>query len=340
METDGAPELMVPDCENVDYKKILGAEELKIKLPKMKLSDNNKRELGSYATALESGKMIPWGEVSGGQSTEHFAVRTRGKINGGFVKPRMFSVFTELSTLDLLRKGDWNAAWRSKDVIRKYSRGHEIKNGPLAGQPIHFLKTKQAKKIRDELKTKEGVFDLVTNWDAVVSFAFLDPKVFDDIKTKGVMRRLREWAGPLAILLCEENNQPSEYWVKILDDEVGTARSDYRRTLEKVFNDPTFFKGAAKAPGRIQVAFNPNTLTTLKMILEKLRLGGGNGYIAPQTAREEMGYDSDREGTRLKEAAKDRDAYTPPFEAKQGMVSGTGPRGGRPEGATGSGGAE
>ena len=325
--SDGLPEVMVPDCEKLIYSSVLGVESLKMKLPKMALTPKQKTELGErYSKAIESGNSIEWGD----ETVEHFTMRTRGKMGAGLHMPRLYSIFQELSAMELLRKGDWNAAWRAKDVIRQYKRGHEIKQGPLAGQPIHFLKTKQADKIRKEIRNKEGVFDLVTNFDSVIEFAFLDPKIFDDIRTKGLMRRIREWAGPLSLLICEANSMPSSEWMPLLQSEGLHERGIYKRTLDGVLNDPTFFRGSNKIKGRLSVEFNPNTFTSHKLLLEKVRLAGGNGWASPQTAREDLGYDNAVESKRMKSAAQNKEYYTPPFEAKQGMVSNS--IGGRPEG--------
>jgi len=324
--SDGLPEVMIPDCEKLTYSTVLGVESLKMKLPKMILTSKQKSELGDrYTKAVESGASIEWGD----ETVEHFVVRTRGKMGAGLHMPRLYSIFQELSAMELLRKGDWNAAWRAKDVIRQYKRGHEIKQGPLAGQPIHFLKTKQAEKIRKEMRNKEGVFDLVTNFDSFVEFAFLDPKVFDDVRTKGLMRRVREWAGPLALLLCEANSTPSPEWMSLLQTEGLHERGIYKRTLDGVLNDPSFFRGSDKIKGRLSVEFNPNTFISLKLLLEKVRLAGGNAWASPQTAREELGYDNRVESTRMKAAGQNRESFTPPFEAKQGLVND--PQGGRPE---------
>jgi len=336
--SDGVPQVYVPDCENLKYSSILGAESLTMKLPKMRaLTEKQKEELGPrYTKALANGEPIQWGQslTGGGESDEHFAVRTRGKSGAGFVMPRLYSIFQELSAMELLRKGDWNAAWRAKDVIRQYKRGHEIKQGNLAGQPIHFLKNKQAEKIRREMRSKEGVFDLVTNFDSVIEFAFLDPKIFNDIRTVGLMRRIREWAGPLALLLCEANNNPSPDWMTLAQAEGMHERGIFSRTLETVLNDSTFFKGQERVPkgARLSMKFNPNTFFSMKLLLEKVRLSGGNAWASPQTARQELGYDNAAESERLKEAAADPKAFTPPFEAKQGMVgAAAGTKGGRPE---------
>ena len=326
--SDGAPQVQVPDCERLIYSSVLGSESLKMKLPKVILSPKQKSELGDrYTRAVESGSALEWGE----ESDEHFLVKTRGKMNAGLSMPRLYSIFQELSAMELLRKGDWNAAWRAKDVIRQYKRGHEIKQGPLAGQPTHFLKTKQADKIRKELRNKEGVFDLVTNFDTVVEFAFLDPKVFDDKRTVGLMRRVREWAGPMALLLCEANSTPSPEWMTLLHREGSHERGIISRALESALNDPTFFSGGDRMKGRLSVSFDPNTFISLKLLLEKVRLAGGNAWASPQTAREELGYDNEVESARMKSASSNRESFTPPFEAKQGMVSNAaGTQGGRP----------
>ena len=121
----------------------------------------------------------------------------------------------------------------------------------------------------------------------------------------------------------------------LLEAEGRHERGIYTRTLETVFNDDTFFMGKEKFKGRLKVEFNPDTFTSIKTLLDKVRLAGGNGWASPQTARGQLGYDNEKESGRMKEAGGDAKSFTPPFEAKQGGIAAAGgDKGGRPEGPT------
>lgn len=329
LEGDDVAQWMVPYCENIKYKRFLGAESVELKVGGMKLTDSMTQKLGQYAAAV--GRNIPWGS----NDSEHFSVVTSGRGTDGMAMPGLFNVFQELAALELIRKGEFNAAWKMKDVIRHYRRGHEIKSGNLAGQPTHFLKGKQAKKIEDALKNKEGAFDLITNFDVEIGFAFLDPKYFDDAKTKGIMARLRDWAGPLALLLDTNTRTTlADGWFKLLEADVLGQRRLFTDSIQAIFESGTFFKGrGGKAPQELEVRLSPNTLLSMDKLIEKVRLAGGQGYASPQTLRSEMGY-TEAEADLMREAHKDPLAYTPPFEAKQGMVADN--KGGRPKGTPAS----
>ena len=313
--TSGVAHWQVPDSENLTYCVLFGDQSLKVKLPKV--SDMT-GVVDRYKNAMKDG--VAWGDAN----NEGWRIAMFGKRNLLQSPPRLYSVFEEIAALNLLRIGDFNGAWAAKDLVRHYSKGHEIKTGDKAGDPRHFLKTTQAKKIKAELLKKQGYWDLIANFDVALKYYFLDAAFFDEKKYAGLMARMVQWAGPISGLMKGEVDR-----LPALRAEGAYLRSKIAGLAEEVLNATGFLQGAAKATG-VRVTFNTRTFETPKGLLELVRLSHGNGLASPQTAREEIGYDDERESERMMTAHSKAKAYTPPFEAKQGMATGSGETGGRP----------
>jgi len=337
---------IVMNCGDVRYDDSFGVPALTVKFRKRPLTPTQQDKLGKrYAKALAEGSELLLDEGEG----EHFVVLSSEKLGNGLGMPRLRSVFDELSTLELACKGDWNAFWTMKDVIRQVKKGHDIKTGNLAGMPMHFIKEKEAKAILHGLSNKAGAFDAVTNFDVDIKYPTLeiDPKYLDAKKYGGVMQQLLQWAGPIGLLFKTEQGRALDDMIPILNAEMEHWREEVKGVVEQVINDPTFDPGAGEpAPntsdatargepldpvtavspkendglGRLQVTFNPLTLATLKNIIAYMTTGLTNGIMSPQTARKRMGLVEAVENANMKAARANKDNYTPVFEAKQGLL--------------------
>lgn len=330
-QDEGLPIVTILDCELCDYKNAFGAETLKLKIPQVTLKSEELAQLKArglperYIDAIKNGRELTLDPDQG----EHFRVLTRAKLGKGLDKPRVDSVLLALSTMELFGIGDWAAAEQMKKVMRQISSGHSITNGPLAGQAMHFLKTKTANQIKAQLKGKDGAFDMVTNFDILVKYPFLDPKYFDAAKMKGTIERLQRWAGPLAMMLGNPQMIPN--LIDLFETEGRSQRDRVSKFLGSIFSDETFLGKVKLTSGAELVPqWNPHTFTTQKMLNEIVRLGYSNGLISPQSARGMLEMDNDVEGDLMEEAATKPKRYRPMFEAKQGLVAGAN-KGGRPQ---------
>ena len=323
---DGAPKLVVFDCEIVNYTNRFGIEVLKVKPGRQVLSDPEKVAVGDlWAKAYEQGKEI---DITNDGS---FHVLTRAKLGKGLCAPRVAQLLDTttpvLSTIDLLMQADYSGAWRHRDVIRHIKGGHPIESGPHSGKNTYHLKAKQKTAIQKEMKARTGAFDVVSNFDVDLGYSYLDPKFFDDIKYKGVYAQYRAWAGAPAFAL--ETGKVDPVHMDAFGKEGKASRKLVAGLLEKVCNDPRFL-GDAKPPGPIRFAWNPHSFRDFKLMLEWVRMTVGQGLASPQTGREVVELDDQVEGDRLVEAAEKRERYTPVFEPKQGMLTDRSERGGRP----------
>jgi hypothetical protein len=346
---------IVMNCGDVRYDDSFGVPTLAVRFRKRQISESQKDKLGErYAKALAEGSELVLDESHG----EHFVVLSNEKLGNGLGVPRLRSVFDELSALELAGKGDWNAFWTMKDVIRQVKKGHDIKTGNLAGMPMHFIKEKEARAILGGLRNKAGSFDAVTNFDVDIKYPTLeiDPKFLDAKKYGGVMQQLLQWAGPIGLLFKTEQGRALDDMIPILNAEMEHWREEVRIIVEQIINDPSYDpgmgepapnsadaaskpvdgstavkppKGKAAAspedadpddPARLQVTFNPLTLATLKNVVALVTAGLTNGIMSPQTGRKRLGLVEAVENANMKVAAANKENYTPVFEAKQGLL--------------------
>lgn len=308
------PMVTVLDCEDVELCNSFGRVYLKLNHKTVQLTTEEKNMLGDRYAAALSGKQLL---IVNGEEGEYFRFLTAEKNGSGLRIPSLFQVFQDLSLRELLKMGDWNAGWLLKNIIRLVRRGHDIKQGPLAGQDIHFLKNKEAKKIRAGLATNVGSFDMVTNFDLSIAYSYMDAKYLDPAKYEGVKARLAAWAGPIARLMEARQIDPDS--MKMFEVQCCALRAEVGLLLNRLFNSPEFL-GAVRPPAAIQVTWSPNTFVNLKFLMERVRLSQANGVSSTRTAREDLGYDHAKESARLAEEHAHPKTITPAFEQKQGMA--------------------
>lgn len=317
------PSVVVLDCEICTYDDTLGAKSLKVKPGHKKLSDAQIRMLGPrWAKAWIEGREVELMEDQG----EYFEVLSRAKVGKGMGEPRIVQVLESLSTYELLGLADWTGAWEHKDLIQHITKGHEIKNGDLAGLPKHFITKKQQAAIMKAMKVLSGGRRVVTNFDMKILWQFLNPNFFDGKKYDGTVAKLENWGGAAALLL--KSGQTSPLLMDVFAAEGRSNRQKVGNFIDRILNNANFH-AELPPPEEVQVGWNEQSFLNIKMMLEWIRLGCANGLVSPQTGRNAMGVENDTETALMREAHKHPEDFTPPFEAKQGMVGGS-KGGGRP----------
>lgn len=325
---EGLPVVQIVDCEGVTYENDFGEETLGIKYDARPVSEAQKAKLGSrYADALSKGEVIVWGAEAG----EDFAVLTNAKLGMGLGRPRLFSIFEDLAVHGLLVKGDWNAAWTAKDVIRQFSVGHEIKSGNMQGLPVHFLKASMRDAIHKSVKDKSGAFDIVTNFDVELKYPAFDFDFFKEEKFKAVRQRLLEWAGPVGTFYLDIQSRDDEALLTILNAEMRAARADVARLFQKIIAKEGF--GSVKAAA---LKWDSLTLASLQRKISLINTMANNGVMSKKTARSLLELDDKAEGDNLDLEHKTPERYAPAFQPFQGQGASSSettpptPEGGRP----------
>lgn len=317
------PKVTVLNCEDVVLRNAWGREWIVVTMKPVQMTQEERERLGPrYADAM-AGKPLT---VINGEQDEYFRYVTGAKNGTGLRMASLYQIFMDLGIRDNLKMGDWNGAWQMRTIIRHIKRGHEIKQGPLAGQDIHFLKDKAAKKIKKGLSQNVGVFDMVTNFDVSIAYSHLDPDFFDQAKSAGTDARLGNWVGPMLDLMAGEQLTPDA--IKLIAVRIDAVRASVRLLLNRLLNDAEFYQGD-KPPAPIQVTWSGDTFINDKLALERIRLAQASGISSTTTAREKMNYDPAVESKRLKKEHGDKLSVTPAFEKSQGQ-GGKNPQGGRP----------
>lgn len=308
-DDDGLPSPSVLECEIVEkYARKFGVEQLSIRTAAGEPPDGLPAR---WADAIRVGRAM---EVKKGMG-DHYEAVTTGKSSSGLVRPSLGTALSLFAILELLNTADHSGAWEHGNLIRQVAKGHETRYGPRAGDKVNFLTKKEREYILKSLPKKRGAFDAVTNFDLTIAYKFLAAEFFDEKKYAGVLSQLRVWAGAVMEL---QDDKPSQYVLTQLKAEISFMRSRMAHLCERVFNHPDFFEGRKD---RITVGWNPFSHLDAKFFIETLRAATGNGWMSPQTAQEALGLDGLRERANMKEAHAAAQEFTPPFEAKQGLLS-------------------
>ncbi len=302
-----------------------GKPTLKLKYAAQRnLGDDAKADLGERLhKALKDGSELI---IKDDDAEYGFAVMDpRGKSGEPLSRPSVSGILDDLAYLALIDFGNWNGAWKRKDILRIWHKGYEIKNGALAGQNLYAMTRKQRNAILDAAAKISGAADVALNFDIEVENHFLPDEFFGDKAEKGALRRLGNWGGWAAIVVMDSVSR-SEGFHKVLDgmkrDDVLYVRSEVKSFLESIWNSEDFlgeWYGQEATPKLSPVwtmasVFSGEQINTLGRSLVE------NGIISPQSYRELAGFDNEEEVERLKAASADEEGYRPVFESRQGLL--------------------
>lgn len=319
------PHITVLDCETVDYKVVGNVERIKItfKADKDLAGDKANEKLWRKALGDEMFEARVRGKDIAILKNEHkdwnFEALVDGKRSGSFVPPAMISVVDDLDFIELIKVGDWNAAWKRKDVIRHIRQGYEIKSGQMAGQSIQHAKKPAMKDLGQNVAKIEGAADLSTNFDVELGYHLMESDFFgrEGQLTYGSRSRLVHWGGFAAMLLMEGFTSIRERGdiTAIARNEIVAARQRIAPFLVRIFNHEDF---GAETP--LRPRFSEASLYSVTELIERVRFASTQALASPQTAREELGYSEARESERMLRSHEEPMAYTPPFESRQGLL--------------------
>ncbi len=320
----GPPAVM--NSEDVEYDNRFGREKVTLKLGKQRLNAQLRRSLGTkLSDALENtGKLVV---EDGGDGDLFCRVLTAAKAGAGLAMPRVKAALMDLAIAEMLRLGEVNGAAARRTLFRHSKKGHEIKQGNLAGQPLHFFKSAFGKALIKTLQTMPGVGEFISNFDLSFDWVYLPAEFFDAKVYEAVDGRLAMWAGGAGLLAAVKNKQDGNFETALdsLRQEAMAERGAVGTFLTEIISE---MGGAGDIGWDWSIFFSGKELKSF------VSQASTNGHMSPQTAREWLHLDDKRESMRMR-AAKDRkDDFTPPFEAKQGLLGDPAAttEGGRPPG--------
>lgn len=316
------PTVELLDVTRCEYKNDFGNEVLKYTPRRQKLTAAEREAHGErYANALERGEPLEISE----KYDEKFCVLTNGMLGQGFGMPNAKAALLDLAIWELLRTGDYNGAWARKNLMRLSRRGHEIKQGPLAGLPEHFFKKGFGKALLKHLASISGYSELAGNFDLAMEYIYLKPDFFSKDVHEATNARLRMWGGASAALMDGEARKGGDL-TKVLRAEAMEERQVVSGFLHTILGHEYFEAVKSKD---LRFAWDDSVLMDMERATAWVSAGVSAGLMSPQTGREFMGLDDAFESKRMKEAGGRKEEFTPPFEAKQGLVADPG---GRPAG--------
>lgn len=245
----------------------------------------------------------------------HFKVFKDAAIGRGFALPKLFSIFRLLGEVESKEFGYNAMAFGFRSAKRTHMLGHEIKNGPNAGKPMHFWKKERDKSVRAKWQDTVGFEDFTTNFDYKVVYPWPDPKLFDETAWKGSDRRLYQWGGPVMQMLAARGATP--FLPNLLRASIGSERREFSRYLSAIINR------AFKPPVPVTVTWSNAIFSESRLAAELIKFGVQQGYISARTATEEAGQSRDEEAIRKLHEAEDPDAektLLPVWDASHGTA--------------------
>ena len=321
--SDSLPMIEIPDIENVDYQVIGGVPTAWIKVERNgKIADSLKDVLGlKLWEAIKSGKplVLVKGDTTSGYD---FAMLKAGKSTALISPPSLTGILDDLDFIEAARVGDWNGAWSRREIIRQTKKGYGVSSGPNAGTVRNNAKYAELQNILKAMKAIVGKTDVATNFDQEIDWKVFPSDFFNSEQITAAKERLIFWGGLAAVMLLKTDSQITGLAAFLYDRirvEVESFREDFGPFLAGVFNSETFIKNFPGAP-LLTVAWGVKSLYTGAALQAESTFLSTYGLAAPQTLRERYGIDDVAESARMLAAQANRDAYTPVYEPRQGLL--------------------
>lgn len=333
MWRNDAPAVVVTPPEKCRYSDAMGMERLWVNLgwkaeDLQKLPEADRRR---YA------KEVEWGADT--LRRESFAVIKRARVGWGFSMPRIAGLFRTLAAHESLEVADQLWSFLSRSVIRMFKVGHEIRNGPRAGHATWFVTKQRADAVRKKVENKQGLIDLVVNFDHSVDYPVPPEEAFAKARYEALWPRMRQWLGPLGLLL--ENPQALSAAMVMFRADAAERRADIAWGVERILDGM-----GCKIP--VRAVWSNQCFNDPRIAAEMLKTGLASGPVSQRSFLDEVGLDPETERESKKEesdlAANPETAgqvlpiFDPAHGKRPGAVSAGG--GGRPAGTRDAGGRD
>ena len=215
---------------------------------------------------------------------EHFRVLRRGRIGYGRAWPRLFTCVRVLSQAESMEVGESGLAHLGRMPIRQHSIGHEIRQGPKAGQGTWFINKKRTDAIKKELLGKLGPAEVCLNFDHKITYVWPDATAYDGRKWESIMTRLLVWAGPVGYMLMAKALNP--FLLNMLKTEAASERARVALHLQPVLND------VFNAPAPIRVSWSDQCFQDLRLAQDMVKFLAELGPLSLKTAMQFVGFDA------------------------------------------------
>jgi hypothetical protein len=218
---------------------------------------------------------------------EMFRVLKRDRVGWGFSEPRLMALYRTLQQEESLQVADNLWAFMSRSVIRQFKVGHEIRNGPRAGQNLWFWKRERGNAIKAFFEGRTGLMDFSGNFDIDIVYPHPDQKWFDRAKFDSVYERMSIWLGPAGAVMWPQGNNP--WTMDALRSAAEAERSEVGPFLSDVINS------AMQPPHPVRVVWSDRIFQEGRARLELTKFLLAQGPLSGRTALQTAGFDAEEE---------------------------------------------
>ena len=296
--------------ESVTYKDEFGQEELTIKH-------------GLTGTQIDGMPGLSTAERNLLRSTQNlklthtnriffFKVLKEEPVGMGLGWPDLATLFHACSLNESLLVGDRQLADACRTIYEQHLLGHEIKGGPHAGSPAHFMKKVRSDAVKKEIQSKKGHIQLATNFDhkVLIGAGRPDPNQFDTARYKQVADQMAVWGLPFAQML---NGQINPYLMTLARQMGDTDRKRMRPYLTAVLRE------ALLAPADITLQWDDSCFWDSRMLLDLLKTGMQGGPVSQESfLRLTLGNATEEREAKARDAALPQELLEPAFDAAHG----------------------
>ena len=326
----GMPPVIYP-VEHVTYQDDFGIEALSFAHG---LSPDRVNSLGGVPLAtkraLLGSKDITLQKQGLTQASNLFLFETvkRTRVGIGLAWPQLRTLFNTVGGWESMELADWQLCDALRTVYELHQVGHEIKNGPRAGFPDHFLKGKRAGAIDKIIKNRKDMLAsikrLVVNFDHTISYPRPDPKHFGMDRYAAALERMCYWAMPIAQMLFAKQVNP--WHSNFLKAKAHTEREYIGPFVESVL------KQAMGAPEGVTCTWSDDIFIDPRLMLDQLKTGLTAGPLSQTTFLQKTGHNPDTERAH-KDAENDLEPHQtrPAWDGAHG-INPADPAAGRPAG--------
>jgi hypothetical protein len=325
VEPGTLPIIEVPDMENVKYETIGGIPQITLTVPvNRKIPDTLKPVIGEKMwDCIRTGKKLVIAKQGPDSEEYDFEILKSGKSTACIPAPRITGILDDLDYIEAVRCGDWNGAWSRREILRHTKKGSGVSSGPNAGTARNNAKYNEIQSILKTMKAILGKTDVATNWDQEIAWLTFPRDFFDPAMVDSAIRRLVFWGGLPAVLLLKTDSQidgMASYVRDLVRAQVTSFRAQFGEFLSAIFSSPSFRQQFPGAPELVP-HWSVKPLYTADGLNKLTSLFTTYGIASPQTLRAMFDIDDEAESALMLESHKKREAYTPPFEPRQGLLT-------------------
>lgn len=293
------PRIITLPPDRCKYTDAMGIEKLKVKLgwheEDFRISPTTtdkinflipKEDIKRYA----QGNYIDLLESHG----EFFRVYKEERVGWGFAWPWIQSLFHTMAQDESMEIGDRLWGFISRTAERRHKVGHEIRQGPRAGLPIHFITKERSQAVLGFYEGRVGFVENVCNFDQEIEFPFPSADRFTREKYQSVWERMALWSGPVGLFLFSlyTGKGSLPFLMEFIEAEAEDERAKVRHYLADVVTQ------VFSPPVKIKCAWSNKLFQDKRQALEWRKLLLTCGALSQETALREGGYDPEIERPR------------------------------------------